>query len=73
VRSPARRPAPGGSAIVAGEAGVGKTALVDAFAAAARMRGAVGRGRRPDGAWQPPYAPWREASRARRRRSRRGR
>lgn len=51
----------GGSAIVAGEAGVGKSALVDAFAAATGATATVVRGRCLDGAWQPPYAPWREA------------
>jgi DNA-binding CsgD family transcriptional regulator len=51
----------GRSAIVAGEAGVGKTALVEAFAGTAAAAGAaVVRGRCLDGAWQPPYAPWRE-------------
>jgi len=48
----------GGIALVAGEPGIDKTHLVQAFAADARDAGAtVLWGRCYDGAWAPPYTP----------------
>jgi len=48
--------------IVAGEAGIGKTSLIQAFAAQAEQRGtAVLWGACFEGEWRPPYNPWVEA------------
>lgn len=48
--------------IVAGEAGIGKTCLIQAFAAQAEQRGAaVLWGACFEGEWRPPYHPWIEA------------
>lgn len=52
----------GGVAVLTGEAGIGKTRVVRAFADHARERGAlVLWGRCYEGDWSPPYAPWVEA------------
>lgn len=52
----------GGVALVAGEAGIGKTRTVRAFADAAGPRGTlVLWGRCYEGEWSPPFAPWVEA------------
>jgi DNA-binding CsgD family transcriptional regulator len=52
----------GGVALLAGEAGIGKTSIAQAFAAEAARRGAaVLWGRCFEGEWQPPYGPWVEA------------
>jgi predicted ATPase len=52
----------GSVVMLAGEAGIGKTAVADRFAALARDRGAVVlSGSCLEGGWQPPYAPWVEA------------
>src|SRR5436309_14314067 len=52
----------GGLVLVVGEAGVGKTAVVQHFAEAARQRGAtVLWGACFEGEWRPPYTPWVEA------------
>lgn len=48
--------------MLAGEAGIGKTALARAFAELAVERGAaVLRGDALEGDWQPPFGPWAEA------------
>lgn len=52
----------GSAAMLAGEAGIGKTALAQAFAAEAAERGAaVLWGSCPEGEWAPPFGPWVEA------------
>src|SRR6478609_9172071 len=52
----------GGLVFIHGEPGIGKTALVQAFASEAVQSGtALLWGRGYDGAWLPPYAPWLEA------------
>jgi predicted ATPase len=52
----------GGLVLVAGEAGVGKTAMVQQFAANARAGGTtVLWGACFEGEWRPPYAPWVDA------------
>src|SRR5690606_18506815 len=49
----------GSLVLVAGEAGVGKTALVQQFAADAQASGAlVLWAACYEGEWRPPYAPW---------------
>ena len=48
--------------LVAGEPGIGKTRLLQEFAAAARQAGALALfGRCLEGAWVPPYHPFVEA------------
>ena len=55
----------GSVVLVAGEAGIGKTTLVDRFASHAQARGAVVVwGRCPEGLGAPPFAPWLEVMRA---------
>lgn len=53
----------GGLVLVAGEAGVGKTAMVQQFAANAQTGGGVAVlwGTCFEGDWRPPYAPWADA------------
>ena len=52
----------GSVVMLAGEAGIGKTAVARAFASVARERGAtVLSGSCFEGGWQPAYAPWVEA------------
>ena len=52
----------GGLVLIHGEPGIGKTALVQAFAREATRSGSrLLWGRGYDGAWLPPYAPWLEA------------
>ena len=52
----------GGLVLLVGESGVGKTAVVQYFAGAARQRGAtVLWGACFEGEWRPPYTPWVEA------------
>jgi class 3 adenylate cyclase/tetratricopeptide (TPR) repeat protein len=52
----------GGFAMLLGEAGIGKTRMIEEFTDLARQRGAiVVRGACYDGEWQPPYGPFAEA------------
>src|SRR4051812_49313874 len=52
----------GGVALIAGEPGIGKTRLVQAFTEGATERGGlVLWGRCYEGDWAPPFAPWVEA------------
>jgi predicted ATPase len=52
----------GNVVMLAGEAGIGKTAIVREFASVARERGAVVlSGACFEGSWQPAYGPWVEA------------
>jgi DNA-binding CsgD family transcriptional regulator len=52
----------GGVALIAGDAGIGKTSLARAVASAAASRGAlVCWGRSSEGGIAPPYTPWSEA------------
>lgn len=52
----------GGLIMVAGEAGIGKTSLIQTFAAQAEQQGAaVLWGACFEGEWRPPYNPWVEA------------
>ena len=52
----------GGFAMIAGEAGIGKTRLAREFAQAAQAQGVtVLSGRCVEGDWRPPFGPWAEA------------
>ena len=52
----------GSVVMLAGEAGIGKTAIVRAFTSLARERGTVVlSGSCSEGGWQPAYGPWVEA------------
>ena len=52
----------GGYAMIAGEAGIGKTRLAREFAQAAQAQGVmVLSGRCVEGDWRPPFGPWAEA------------
>src|SRR3954451_8795297 len=52
----------GGVAVIAGEAGIGKTSLARAAAAEAQRAGVrLLWGRAYEGGWSPPFGPWVEA------------